>query len=108
MNEGSGLAPHQEQEVRHADHDSKAEIRHGPNARGSNPNGYHDAIDPYDDSDDIHIGLGVHRGESDTGELDDGDHSDGEDDDLLDDDLLDKISSSPSIDDGTFHCCLNS
>lgn len=32
----------------------------------------------------------------------DGDLADGESDDLLDDDLMDKISSSPSIDDGTF------
>lgn len=32
----------------------------------------------------------------------DGDLADGESDDLLDDDLMDRISSSPSIDDGTF------
>lgn len=31
----------------------------------------------------------------------DSDLADGESDDLLDDDLMDKISSSPSIDDGT-------
>ncbi|KAL4886392.1 hypothetical protein BJY04DRAFT_72996 [Aspergillus karnatakaensis] len=100
-NEGSGLAPHQEQEIRHADHDSKAEQRHDPNGRGasSGDNGYDDdGIDLYDE-DDIHIGLGVHRGENGSGEADDGDQSDGEDDDLLDDDMMDKISSSPSIDD---------
>jgi hypothetical protein len=103
--EGSGLAPHQELEVRHADHDSKAEMMHGPNAHGAHleTDGYHDGIDIYDDTDDIHVGLGVHRGASDIrGRAEDDDLSDGEGDDLLDDDLLDKISSSPSIDDGRF------
>ncbi|KAL4989311.1 hypothetical protein BDW68DRAFT_157020 [Aspergillus falconensis] len=90
-NEGTGLAPHQEKELRHADHDSKAEIMHGPDG--------HDGIDIYDSTDDVHIGLGVHRDETGIGEHEDGDHSEGEDDDLLDDDLMDKISSSPSIDD---------
>ncbi|KAL4742850.1 hypothetical protein BDV11DRAFT_179639 [Aspergillus similis] len=90
-NEGTGLAAHQEKEVRHADHDSKAEIMHGPTE--------HDGTDIYDGTDNIHIGLGVHRDETDIAEAEDGDHSEGEDDDLLDDDLMDKISSSPSIDD---------
>ncbi|CBF88145.1 hypothetical protein AN1099.2 [Aspergillus nidulans FGSC A4] len=90
-NDGTGLAPHQEKELRHADHDSRAEILHGPTE--------HDGTDIYDGTEDIHIGLGVHRDETDFAEADDGDHSEGEDDDLLDDDLMDKISSSPSIDD---------
>ncbi|RDW76599.1 uncharacterized protein DSM5745_06591 [Aspergillus mulundensis] len=90
-NEETGLAPHQEKELRHAGHDSKAEIMHGPDGR--------DGVDIYDGTDDIHIGLGVHRDEGDVGDHEDGDHSEGEDDDLLDDDLMDKISSSPSIDD---------
>ncbi|KAL4917561.1 hypothetical protein BDW62DRAFT_82844 [Aspergillus aurantiobrunneus] len=97
-NEGTGLAPHQEKEVRLAGHDSKAEIMHGPDGRGSAADGYHDGMDMYDDTDDIQIGLGVHRGENDIGDAEE-DHSDGEDDDLLDDELMDKISSSPSIDD---------
>ncbi|KAL4978333.1 hypothetical protein BDW66DRAFT_130077, partial [Aspergillus desertorum] len=88
MNESTGLAPHQEKELRHADHDSKAEIMHGPDG--------HDGIDIYDGKDDIH---NVHRDETDIAETENGDHSEGEDDDVLDDDLMDKISSSPSIDD---------
>ncbi|KAL4791711.1 hypothetical protein BDV19DRAFT_289286 [Aspergillus venezuelensis] len=92
MDEATGLAPHQEKEVRHANHDSKTEKAHGPD-------GYHDGIDIYDDTDDIQIGLGVHQGES-GAEGEDEEHSDLEDDDdLLDDELMDKISSSPSIDD---------
>lgn len=71
----------------------------GPDGRGSAADGY-DGIDMYDDTDDIQIGLGVHRDDSDIGDGEDGDHSDGDDDDLLDDELMDKISSSPSIDDG--------
>lgn len=102
-NEDTGLAPHQEKELRHAGHDSKAEILHGPDGRGSAADGYHDGADAHEGTDDIHIGLGVHQDESDTGEAEDGDHSDGEDDELLDDELMDKISSSPSIDDGVFY-----
>ncbi|KAL2828459.1 hypothetical protein BDW59DRAFT_49692 [Aspergillus cavernicola] len=102
-NEGTGLAPHQEQEIRHADHDSKVEINHGPNSHEAHldTDGYHDGIDIYDDTDDIRVGLGVNRGaDDDHGDTEDDDHSDAEDDDdLLDDDLMDKISSSPSIDD---------
>ncbi|KAL4809452.1 hypothetical protein BDV18DRAFT_80773 [Aspergillus unguis] len=101
-NEGTGLAPHQEKELRLAGHDSKTEIMNGPDGRGSAADGYHDGIDIYDGSktDDIHIGLGVHQDEGDAMEGEDEDHSDdGEDDDLLDDELMDKISSSPSIDD---------
>lgn len=75
----------------------------GPDGRGSAADGYHDGIDIYDDTDDIQIGLGVHRGDSDNGDGEDGDHSDADDDDLLDDELMDKISSSPSIDDGMSH-----
>jgi hypothetical protein len=101
--EGTGLAPHQEQEIRHADHDSKAEMMHGPNGHGTHldTDGYHDGIEIYDGTDDIHVGLGVHRDESEIrGRAEEGALSDEEeDDDLLDDDLLDKISSSPSIND---------
>jgi hypothetical protein len=96
-NDDTGLAPHQEKEVRHADHNSKAEIMHGPTE--------HDGTDIYDGTDNIHIGLGVHRDETDIAEAEDGEHSEGEDDDLLDDDLMDKISSSPSIDDGMLLPC---
>ncbi|KAL2820787.1 hypothetical protein BJX63DRAFT_418400 [Aspergillus granulosus] len=102
-NEGSGLAPHQEQEMRHADHDSKAEIMHGPNGHGTHvdTDRYDDGIEIYDGVDGIHVGLGGHRDESEIrGRTEEGDLSDGEDDDdLLDDDLMDKISSSPSIND---------
>ncbi|KAL2865420.1 uncharacterized protein BJX67DRAFT_358850 [Aspergillus lucknowensis] len=100
---GTGLAPHQEQEIRHAGHDSKSEIMHGPNGRGTRmgTDDYHDGIDVYNGTEDINIGLGVDHDESDIrGRAEDGDLSDGDaDDDLLDDDLMDKISSSPSIDD---------
>ncbi|KAL3480357.1 hypothetical protein BJX99DRAFT_244354 [Aspergillus californicus] len=100
-NEESGLAPHQEKELRHADHDSKTEIMHGPNSHGPNSgaDGYQDGIGIYDNTGDMQVGLGVQRDGTPTEDEDD-DHSDGEeDDDLLDDDMMDKISSSPSIDD---------
>ncbi|KAI9367133.1 hypothetical protein BJX61DRAFT_529919 [Aspergillus egyptiacus] len=93
--EGTGLAPHQEQEIRHADYDSKAEILHGPRSHG-----YNDGADIYDDTEDIQIGLGMGQDASDTrGQAEDIEHSEEDDDDLLDDELMDKISSSPSIDD---------
>ncbi|CEN62795.1 Putative SH3 domain protein (Fragment) [Aspergillus calidoustus] len=101
--EGTGLAPHQEQEIRHADHDSKAEMMHGPNGHGTHldTDGYQDGIEIYDGTDDIHVGLAAHRDESEIrGRAEEGGLSDEEDDDdLLDDDLMDKISSSPSIND---------
>lgn len=56
------------------------------------------SVDIYGDQEDI-------RGDIDGNaqyDQEDGDLADGESDDLLDDDLMDKISSSPSIDDGSF------
>ncbi|KAL5356841.1 hypothetical protein BJX96DRAFT_143474 [Aspergillus floccosus] len=94
-----GLAPHQEESIRHADQDTKAELIHGPGANGNHlhAHDYRDGIDMYDDDDDDDadgdIGHNHHTGGSEDGDLD------GESDDLLDDDLMDKISSSPSIDD---------
>ncbi|KAF9889675.1 hypothetical protein FE257_006981 [Aspergillus nanangensis] len=92
-----GLAPHQEQAVRHADQDTKAEMLHGPGANGKDMDSddYHDGIDMYDD-DDVDPDLGHSRR---VGDLEEDDLADGESDDLLDDDMMDKISSSPSIDD---------
>lgn len=86
---GGRPAPHQELSIRHADEDSKAEMKGGPRADGHGM---------YEDED---------GGEGDmeqNGHYDheDDDLADGESDDLLDDDLMDKISSSPSIDDGGF------
>ncbi|KAL4890499.1 hypothetical protein BDV59DRAFT_95310 [Aspergillus ambiguus] len=93
-----GLAPHQEESIRHADQDTKSELLHGPNANGKHldADDYRDGIDMYDDDDDDDVDGDIHNhhvGGSDDGDLD------GESDDLLDDDLMDKISSSPSIDD---------
>jgi hypothetical protein len=87
---GSGRpAPHQELSIRHANQDSKSEINGGP------------------DKNEYRNGKGMHR-ETDDDDDEDGDYehedwdlADGESDDLMDDDLMDKISSSPSIDDGT-------
>ncbi|OJJ35300.1 hypothetical protein ASPWEDRAFT_504966 [Aspergillus wentii DTO 134E9] len=88
-----GLAPHQEQSIRHAVRDSSAEISHGPDFDEDEE--YGDRIDIYHDTEDID---GNHR--SDTGgSSEDGDLADVEGDDLMDDDMMDKISSSPSIDD---------
>ncbi|GAB1212591.1 hypothetical protein ATERTT37_001730 [Aspergillus terreus] len=93
-----GLAPHQEESIRHADQDTRAELLHGPGANGNHldADDYRDGIDMYDDDDDEEngdIGHNHRAGGSEDGDLD------GESDDLLDDDLMDKISSSPSIDD---------
>ncbi|KAF7113594.1 hypothetical protein CNMCM5793_002950 [Aspergillus hiratsukae] len=94
FNTGSGLAPHQEHTLRHADQDARNEMIHGPNLDESHLNAdrYHDGMDIHDDIDVADGGLGHHGREE-------GDLADEESDDLLDDDLLDKISSSPSIDD---------
>ncbi|KAA8651922.1 hypothetical protein EYZ11_007524 [Aspergillus tanneri] len=94
-------AGHQEQNIRHADEDSRSETMHAPGPEGQRreADDHPDGIDIYDDDDDddddddLDGELGQHRGDSE-GEL-----ADGESDDLLDDDLMDKISSSPSIDD---------
>lgn len=92
FNTSSGLAPHQEHSVRHAEQDARNQMIHGPDLDESHLNAdrYHDGMDIHDDMD---AGLGHHGREE-------GDLADEESDDLLDDDLLDKISSSPSIDDG--------
>lgn len=58
---------------------------------------FSDGMDVYGDSEDVEDDIGG-NGQYDQ---EDGDLADGESDDLLDDDLMDKISSSPSIDDGT-------
>ncbi|KAH8426079.1 protein phosphatase regulator [Aspergillus melleus] len=89
----AGLAPHQEQTLRHADQDAQSEMRHGPGADGRPLDDHPDGIDIYDDDDDDEDDLDGHRGDMED------DLADGESDDLMDDDMMDKISSSPSIDD---------
>lgn len=89
---GSGRpAPHQELSIRHAEQDSQAEINGGPGKnheyRGDKEM-YRERDDEEDDEDENHY------------DHEDGDLADGESDDMMDDDM-DKISSSPSIDDGT-------
>lgn len=89
---GSGRpAPHQELSIRHAEQDSQAEIKGGPDKnheyRGDKE--YREPDDEEDDEDDNQY------------DHEDGDLADGESDDMMDDDMMDKISSSPSIDDGT-------
>jgi hypothetical protein len=82
---GSGRpAPHQELSIRHAEQDSQAEIKGGPDKNHE----YREPDDEEDDEDGNHYGH------------EDSDLADGESDDMMDDDM-DKISSSPSIDDGT-------
>ncbi|KAJ5082548.1 hypothetical protein N7532_011591 [Penicillium argentinense] len=83
---GGRPAPHQELSIRHADEDTKAEIRGGSSA--NDPQTYGDG-----DETDEDIGPNGRY------DHEDSDLADGESDDLLDDDLMDKISSSPSIDD---------
>ncbi|RAK72986.1 SH3 domain-containing protein [Aspergillus fijiensis CBS 313.89] len=98
----SGIAPHQEQALRQADQDTKAEIMHGPSAQDGQPGDNRaDGIDIYDDDDDDddeEIEDIDHHGDL-SGEHEEDDLADGESDDMLDDDMMDKISSSPSIDD---------
>lgn len=102
----SGVAPHQEQTLRHADDVIKSEMMHGPGVEDDHPEaGYGDGIDIYDDDDDDieeRDELGHHHHKGDSGGSEEGDLADGESDDMMDDDLMDKISSSPSIDDGAF------
>lgn len=85
-------APHQELSIRHAEQDSQAEIKGGPDKnheyRGDKEV-YREPDDEDDDEDDNQY------------DHEDGDLADGESDDMMDDDMMDKISSSPSIDDGT-------
>lgn len=85
---GGRPAPHQQSSIRHAEQDTRSEIMGGPAAAG---------VDMYGDE-DIEADLDGNA----QYDQEDGDLADGENDDLLDDDLMDKISSSPSIDDGTF------
>lgn len=91
ISEGGGIAPHQEQSIRHADQSSRSEIMNGPLTDEIKI--YGDGIDIYanDDMDDNHNEMG-----------EDDDATDGEGDDMMDDDMMDKISSSPSIDDGAY------
>lgn len=91
-----GIAPHQELSLRHADQDSKSEIMHGPGTEDKDGR-YHDGVDIYEEHEDMNGESGNEHPDG----SQDGDFEDGEVDDLLDDDLMDKISSSPSIDDGT-------
>ncbi|EAW07654.1 putative SH3 domain protein [Aspergillus clavatus NRRL 1] len=92
----SGLAPHQENTLRHADQDSRAEMLNDPDTDQLNGNHYHEGMDIHDGLEGIDDGLGHHnRGAG----SEEGDLADEESDDMLDDDLMDKISSSPSIDD---------
>ncbi|KAJ9491419.1 hypothetical protein VN97_g1806 [Penicillium thymicola] len=88
---GSGRpAPHQELSIHHAEQDSQAEIKGGPDKnheyRGDKEV-YREPDDEEDDEDDNQY------------DREDGDLADGESDDMMDDDMMDKISSSPSIDD---------
>lgn len=83
-------APHQDLSIRHAEQDSQAEIKGGPDKnheyRGDKEV-YREADDEEDDEDENEY------------DHEDGDLADGESDDMMDDDMMDKISSSPSIDD---------
>lgn len=93
---GGRPAPHQELSIRHAEQDSKSEILSGPTLNGNHE--YRDGADIYGEPEETDEDIG-RNGEYDHEE--DGDLADGESDDLLDDDMMDKLSSSPSIDDGT-------
>ena len=92
---GGRPAPHQELSIRHAEQDSKSEILSGPSLNGNHE--YRDGADIYGEREETDEDIG-REGEYDH---EDGDLADGESDDLLDDDMMDKLSSSPSIDDGT-------
>ena len=91
---GGRPAPHQEQSIRQANQDSKAEMLGVAGTETGHD--YRDGLGMYDEAEEIGEELG-HNGHYDH---EDGDLADGESDDMLDDDLMDKISSSPSIDDG--------
>ncbi|KGO47493.1 hypothetical protein PEX1_040180 [Penicillium expansum] len=88
---GSGRpAPHQELSIRHAEQDSQAETKGGPDKNNDyrgDKEVYREPDDEEDDEDENHY------------DHEDGDLADGESDDMMDDDMMDKISSSPSIDD---------
>ncbi|KIW36823.1 hypothetical protein, variant [Exophiala oligosperma] len=98
-------APHQQQALRHAEHEAYQQQHTSPRSSEDRPNGgfhadqhFYDDLD--DDRDDDHMtsqngvnGNGYHGQDLDDGA---GDSHDEED---MDDDLMDKISSSPSIED---------
>jgi hypothetical protein len=105
-------APHQNQALRNADHETQKEQKHSPvvsprHSEERQRGKYPDEPDFYDDHEgsDDHEQSAPH--EHLVGELDhdsgieDGDMGDQGDDDS-EDDLMDKISSSPSIDDGKY------
>ncbi|KAK6384414.1 protein phosphatase regulator [Exophiala oligosperma] len=101
-------APHQQQALRHAEHEAYQQQHTSPRSSEDRPNGgfhadqhFYDDLD--DDRDDDHMtsqngvnGNGYHGQDLDDGA---GDSHDEED---MDDDLMDKISSSPSIEDGKY------
>lgn len=88
---GSGRpAPHQELSIRHAEQDSQAEIKGGPDKNHEYRGDKEAYQEPDDEEDDEDENQYDHE---------DGDLADGESDDMMDDDMMDKISSSPSIDD---------
>ena len=73
----------------------------GAGGQNLGPHEQHDGIEIYDEPDDMDeksMQLDPHYSQYVTEE---GDYIEG-DDDMIDDDFMDKISSSPSIDDGTF------
>jgi hypothetical protein len=89
---GSGRpAPHQELSIRHAEEDLQSEIKGGRDR--SKYRNDKDRDEGHSDEDEDE--------DDDQYDHEDGDLADGESDDLMDDDMMDKISSSPSIDDGT-------
>ncbi|KAJ5616368.1 hypothetical protein N7537_001482 [Penicillium hordei] len=88
---GSGRpAPHQELSIHHAEQDSQAEIKGGPDKNHEYRGDKEVYREPDDEEDDEDENQYDHE---------DGDLADGESDDMMDDDMMDKISSSPSIDD---------
>lgn len=94
-------APHQEQSMRHAEHDAR-----GDGHNQGLGNGHQNGVDIYDDSEDMGVEDGIDDGRNGQysngaggGSTEEEELADGEGDDL-DDDMMDKISSSPSIDDG--------
>lgn len=97
---GSGRpAPHQELSIRHAEQDLQAEIKGGRD-RVENRNGKDAEGHSGDENEDEDQDEDDHQYEH-----EDEDLADGESDDMMDDDMMDKLSSSPSIDDGTDTVC---
>lgn len=102
-------APHQQQALRHAEHEASQQQHTSPRGSEDRPSGgfhadqhFYDDLD--DDREDDHMtsqnginGNGYHGQD-----LDDGGAGDSHDEEDMDDDLMDKISSSPSIEDGKY------